>query len=86
LPSSDSGGTIYALTFTPKNWFVAGTDTSTKAWDLDNKNGLDELQSNAPPKTGTPWRVSASWSADVHLFFACSADGKIYGYEIGHAA
>merc|ERR1719258_178725 len=55
LYSLDAGGTINALSFSPKNyWLVAATDTSIKVWDLENKNILDELQSSAPPKNGIP--------------------------------
>merc|ERR1712006_68875 len=65
LYSLDAGGTINALTFSPKNyWLVAATDTSIKVWDLENKNVLDELQAKEQPKSGIPWCVSLQWSAD----------------------
>jgi len=87
LYSLDASGTINALAFSPKNyWLVAATDTSIKIWDLENKNILDELQSSAPPKNGIPWCVSLSWSADGNVLFAGSTDGNIYVYEIGRAA
>merc|ERR1719316_2462464 len=87
LYSLDAGGTINALAFSPKNyWLVAATDTSIKIWDLENKNILDELQSSAPPKNGIPWCVSLSWSADGNILFAGSTDGNVYVYGIGHAS
>merc|ERR1712021_323665 len=65
LYSLDAGSTINALAFSPRNyWLVAATDTSIKVWDLENKNVLDELASTSPPKSGIPWCVSLSWSAD----------------------
>jgi len=86
LYSLDAGGTINALTFSPKNyWLVAATDTSIKVWDLENKNVLDELSSTSPPKNGIPWCVSLTWSADGNTLFAGSTDGSIYVYEIGQA-
>merc|ERR1711939_622764 len=79
LYSLDAGGTINALTFSPKNyWLVAATDTSIKVWDLENKNILDELSSNNLPKNGIPWCVSLSWSADGNQLLAGSTDGSIY--------
>merc|ERR1711957_903962 len=63
--SPDGGGTINSLIFSPKNyWLCAATDTSIKVWDLENKNVLDELSSTSPPKSGIPWCVSLTWSAD----------------------
>jgi len=86
LYSLDAGGTINALAFSPKNyWLVGATDTSIKVWDLENKNILDELQSSAPPKSGIPWCVSLTWSADGNQLFAGSTDGNVYVYEIGRA-
>jgi guanine nucleotide-binding protein subunit beta-2-like 1 protein len=86
LYSLDAGGTVNALIFSPKNyWLVAATDTSIKVWDLENKNVLDELSSAAPPKSGIPWCVSLTWSADGNTLFAGSIDGSIYVYEVGHA-
>jgi len=82
----DAGGTINALTFSPKNyWLCAATDTSIKVWDLENKNILDELSSTNPPKSGIPWCVSLTWSADGNTLFAGSTDGNIYVYEVGTA-
>lgn len=84
LYSLDSGSTINSLTFSPKNyWLCAATDTSIKVWDLENKNVLDELHSSNPPKSGIPWCVSLTWSADGSTLFAGSTDGNIYVYEIG---
>jgi len=84
LYSLDAGGTINALTFSPKNyWLCAATDTSIKIWDLENKNVLDELSSTTPPKSGIPWCVSLTWSADGNTLFAGSTDGNIYIYEVG---
>merc|ERR1711881_536023 len=86
LYSLDAGGTINALIFSPKNyWLCAATDTSIKVWDLENKNVLDELSSTSPPKNGIPWCVSISWSADGNTLFAGSTDGNIYVYEVGTA-
>jgi len=86
LYSLDAGGTINALTFSPKNyWLVAATDSSIKVWDLENKNVLDELQAKDPPKNGIPWCVSLTWSSDGNILFAGSTDGSIYVYEIGAA-
>jgi len=86
LYSLDAGGTINALTFSPKNyWLVAATDTSIKVWDLENKNVLDELSSASPPKSGIPWCISLTWSSDGNTLFAGSTDGSIYVYEVGHA-
>jgi guanine nucleotide-binding protein subunit beta-2-like 1 protein len=86
LYSLDAGGTINALCFSPKNyWLVAATDLSIKVWDLENKNILDELSSTSPPKCGIPWCVSLSWSADGNTLFAGSTDGNVYMYEVGQA-
>jgi guanine nucleotide-binding protein subunit beta-2-like 1 protein len=86
LYSLDASSTINALTFSPKNyWLVAATDTSIKVWDLENKNVLDELHSSNPPKSGIPWCVSLTWSADGSTLFAGSTDGNIYVYAIGTA-
>jgi guanine nucleotide-binding protein subunit beta-2-like 1 protein len=86
LYSLDAGGNINALTFSPKNyWLCAATDTSIKVWDLENKNVLDELSSTSPPKSGIPWCVSLTWSADGNTLFAGSTDGNIYVYEVGQA-
>merc|ERR1712124_228485 len=63
----------------------AATDSSIKVWDLENKNVLDELQAKDPPKSGIPWCVSLTWSADGNVLFAGSTDGSIYVYEIGMA-
>merc|ERR1712149_80315 len=79
LYSLDASGTINALSFSPKNyWLVAATDTSIKIWDLENKNILDELSAKDPPKNGIPWCVSLSWSADGNMLFAGSTDGNVY--------
>ena len=58
---------------------------SIKVWDLENKNVLDELTAKDPPKSGIPWCVSLTWSADGNMLFAGSTDGSIYVYEIGAA-
>jgi guanine nucleotide-binding protein subunit beta-2-like 1 protein len=86
LYSLDAGNTINALTFSPKNyWLTAATDNSIKIWDLENKNVLEELQAMNAPKSGIPWCVSLTWSADGNMLFAGSTDGKIYVYEVGTA-
>jgi len=86
LYSLDAGCGVHSLVFSPKNyWLCAATDTSIKVWDLENKNVLDELSSKDPPKSGIPWCVSLTWSADGNMLFAGSTDGSIYVYEIGVA-
>merc|ERR1712139_20601 len=86
LYSLDAGNTVNCLCFSPKNyWLTAATDTSIKVWDLENKNVLDELSSKEPPKSGIPWCISLTWSADGNMLFAGSTDGSIYVYEIGVA-
>jgi len=86
LYSLEAGSTVNGLTFSPKNyWLVAATDTSIKVWDLENKNVLDELISTSPPKSGIPWCVSLTWSADGNTLFAGLTDGNIYVYEVGTA-
>jgi len=84
LYSLDAAGTINALIFSPKNyWLCAATDTAIKVWDLENKNVLDELMSKSPAKSGIPWCVSLQWSADGNTLFAGSTDGTIFVYEVG---
>jgi len=86
LYSLDASGTINALAFSPKNyWLVAATDTAIKVWDLESKTVLEELNSTDPPKCGIPWCVSLCWSADGNTLFAGSTDGNIYVYEVGQA-
>jgi len=86
LYSLDAGGTINALTFSPKNyWLVAATDNTIKVWDLENKSVLEELAAINASKAGIPWCVSLSWSADGNTLFAGSTDGNIYVYEVGTA-
>jgi len=86
LYSLDAGGTINALTFSPKNyWLCAATDTAIKIWDLENKTVLDELHTKEQPKNGLPWCVSLTWSADGNTLFAGATDGSIYVYEVGEA-
>jgi len=87
LYSLDAEGTINALAFSPKNyWLVAATDTAIKVWDLENKAVLEELSATTPQKSGIPWCVSLSWSADGNTLFAGSTDGNIYVYEVGQVA
>merc|ERR1719353_2675898 len=84
LYSLDAGSTVNSLAFSPKNyWLVAATDVAIKIWDLENKNILDELHSSNPPKSGIPWCVSLSWSADGNALFAGATDGNIHVYEVG---
>jgi len=86
LYSLEAAGTINALTFSPKNyWLCAATDTAIKIWDLENKSVLDELSSTSPPKSGIPWCVSLTWSADGNTLFAGCTDGNVYVYEVGSA-
>jgi len=86
LYSLDAGGNTNALCFSPRNyWLCAATDTSIKIWDLENKNVLDELSATELPKSGIPWCVSLSWSADGNMLFAGSTDGNIYVYEVDHS-
>jgi guanine nucleotide-binding protein subunit beta-2-like 1 protein len=83
LYSLDANSTINALTFSPKNyWLCAATDNSIKVWDLENKNVLDEIVPTTPNKSGIPWCVSLSWSADGNTLFCGSTDGNIYVYEV----
>jgi len=85
LYSLDAGGCVNALCFSPRNyWLCAATDITIKIWDLENKNVLDELHSTQPPKSGIPWCVSLTWSADGNMLFAGSTDGNIYVYEVEH--
>ena len=85
LYSLDARGTINALTFSPKNyWLVAATDTSIKIWDLENKNVL-ACKKRLPRRTDIPWCVSLTWSADGNTLFAGSTDGNIYVYSVGEA-
>eukprot|EP00397_Hematodinium_sp_SG-2012_P031038 GEMP01032918.1.p1 GENE.GEMP01032918.1~~GEMP01032918.1.p1 ORF type:complete len:335 (+),score=61.96 GEMP01032918.1:49-1005(+) len=85
LYSLEAGATINALTFSPKNyWLCAATDNAIKVWDLENKAVLDELlpTAEATPKSGIPWCVSLSWSADGNALYAGSTDGTIYVYAV----
>ncbi|CEM06724.1 unnamed protein product [Vitrella brassicaformis CCMP3155] len=83
LYSLEAGVTINALCFSPKNyWLCAATDNSIKIWDLENKNVLEELHPTEPSKSGLPWCVSLTWSADGNTLFAGSTDTNIYVYEI----
>jgi len=87
LYSLDANSTINALTFSPKNyWLCAATDTCIKIWDLENKNVLEEIAPKELPKSGIPWCVSLSWSADGNTLFAGSTDGKIYVYDVNQAS
>jgi len=86
LYSLDANGTINALSFSPRNyWLVAATDNSIMVWDLENKNVLDQLFQENPPKSKIPWCVSLAWSADGNTLFAGSTTGDIYVYEVGQA-
>lgn len=83
LYSMDAGGTINALTFSPRNyWLTAATDNAIRVWDLENKQVLEELSAINPSKNGIPWCVSLSWNADGTLLFAGSTDGNIYVYRV----
>lgn len=83
LYSLDAGGTINALTFSPRNyWLTAATDNSIRVWDLENKQVLEELSAINPSKNGIPWCVSLCWNADGSTFFAGSTDGNIYVYKV----
>jgi len=95
LYSLEAGGTINALCFSPKNyWLVAATDTSIKVWDLENKNVLAEIfppgreeESLKASVTGImpprlPWCVSLCWTADGNTLFAGCTDHKIYVYDV----
>lgn len=94
LYSLDAGGTINALAFSPKNyWLVAATDKTIKVWDLENKNMMDELmhveketEGKDPTRaktSGIPWCVSLTWSSDGNTLYAGCTDGKIHVYEVG---
>jgi guanine nucleotide-binding protein subunit beta-2-like 1 protein len=83
LYSLDTTSPINCLSFSPKNyWLVAATDKSIIIWDLENKEILDEITPQDPPRNGLPWVVSASWSADGNTLFAGSTDGRITVYDI----
>ena len=83
LYSLDAGGTINALTFSPRNyWLTAATDNSIRVWDLENKQVLEELSAINPSKNGIPWCVSLCWNADGSTFLAGSTDGNIYVYKV----
>merc|ERR1719236_452612 len=82
LYSLDAAGPINALCFSPKNyWLCAATDTSIKIWDLENKSVQDEIFPAVKNKTGLPWLVSMTWSADGNTLYAGSTDGDIYVYD-----
>jgi len=86
LYSLDASAPISSLIFSPKNyWLCAATDTSIKIWDLENKSVQDEIAPPVKNKTGLPWCVSLTWSADGNMLFAGSTDGDIYVYEITSA-
>jgi len=79
----EAGTTINAMCFSPCNyWLCAGTDKSIKVWDLENKKILAELFPDKPIKSGIPWCVSLSWSADGRTLYAGATDGNIYAYEV----
>ena len=82
LYSLDASAPIQALCFSPKNyWLCAATDTSIKIWDLENKSVQDEIFPAVKNKTGLPWLVSMTWSADGNTLYAGSTDGDIYVYD-----
>merc|ERR1719479_748240 len=95
VPHLDAGGTINALAFSPKNyWLVAATDKTIKVWDLENKNMMDELMHvktdkegktdpTRPKTSGIPWCVSLTWSSDGNTLYAGCTDGMIHVYEVG---
>merc|ERR1719215_2259481 len=86
LYSLDAGSTTNALCFSPRNyWLCAATDTAIKVWDLENKSILDEMTATNQPKSGIPWCVSITWSADGNALYAGSTDGNIYVYAVGSA-
>jgi len=87
LYSLDAGAPISSLIFSPKNyWLCAATDVSIKIWDLENKSVQDEIMPAVKNKTGLPWCVSLTWSADGNTLFAGSTDGDIYVYEIARSS
>jgi len=94
LYSLDAGGTINALCFSPKNyWLVAATDACIKVWDLENKNVLAEIFPNnseselardlaGASKPRLPWCVSLCWTADGNTLFAGCTDYNIHVYDV----
>merc|ERR1712093_93744 len=87
LYSLDASSPIQALCFSPKNyWLCAATDVSIKIWDLENKSVQDEIPPPVKNKTGLPWIVSLTWSADGNTLFAGGTDGDIYVYEIARSS
>jgi guanine nucleotide-binding protein subunit beta-2-like 1 protein len=82
LYSLDASSPINALTFSPKNyWLCAATDVSIKIWDLENKSVQDEIFPVTKNKTGLPWIVSMTWSADGNMLYCGSTTGDIFVYE-----
>merc|ERR1711959_887722 len=82
LYSLDASSPIQSLCFSPKNyWLCAATDASIKIWDLENKSVQDEIPPPVKNKTGLPWLVSMTWSADGNMLYAGSTDGDIYVYD-----
>merc|ERR550537_1294734 len=77
---------LYASTISPDGSLCAATDASIKIWDLENKSVQDEIPPPVKNKTGLPWIVSLTWSADGNTLFAGGTDGDIYVYEIARSS
>jgi guanine nucleotide-binding protein subunit beta-2-like 1 protein len=83
LYSLDAGSPIYALAFSPKNyWLCAATDNSVKIWDLENKSVQDEFMPEQKSKNGLPWATAISWSSDGNSLFVGGIDGNIMVYRM----
>ncbi|KAI6224383.1 hypothetical protein M3Y99_01405900 [Aphelenchoides fujianensis] len=70
-------GIINALAFSPNRyWLCAASGSSIKIWDLEQKQGLDELKleiSSGP----IPQCTSLAWSPDGNTLFAGYSDNNI---------
>ena len=82
----DAGSAVFALAFSPKNyWLAVATDTSIKVWDLQDKNILVEISYTSQTGSGSPRCVSVTWSEDGYQLSAGCTDGNVHVYEIGQA-
>lgn len=96
LYSLAANSAINSLCFSPCHyWLCAATNDSIKIWNLEDKEVLAnvtipaaynknvKVNSKRPSRSsGLPWCVSLTWSADGHVLFAGSTDGRIYVYQL----